>query len=65
MIPTETKPVPWYNDEELFALMRAKLFPAVGGDVLLDKLGFHQKSLSQEIKHSSSQLCRRKLHEMF
>jgi 4-hydroxy-4-methyl-2-oxoglutarate aldolase len=35
----------WKNDDELFALMRERLFPAVVGDIL-DTLGFLKQFLS-------------------
>lgn len=39
----------WTDDTELFALMRAKLFPAVVGDIL-DTLGFRHQYLAPGIK---------------
>lgn len=39
----------WKDDEELFALMRGKLFPAVVGDIL-DTLGFMRQFLSPTIR---------------
>jgi 4-hydroxy-4-methyl-2-oxoglutarate aldolase len=39
----------WKNDDELFALMREKLFPAVVGDIL-DTLGFMRQFLSPTIR---------------
>jgi regulator of RNase E activity RraA len=39
----------WKNDDELFALMRAKLFPAVVGDIL-DTMGLLHQFLSPQIK---------------
>jgi 4-hydroxy-4-methyl-2-oxoglutarate aldolase len=39
----------WKNDDELFALMRGKLFPAVVGDIL-DTLGFMRQFLSPAIR---------------
>lgn len=40
---------PWKNDDELFALVRRKLFVALVGDVL-DKLGLRRQFLSPRIK---------------
>ncbi len=42
-------PVMWQTDDELFALMRAKLFPAVIGDIL-DSMGLMKQFLSPQIK---------------
>ncbi len=39
----------WKDDEELFALMRTKLFPAVVGDIL-DTMGFLRQFLSPQIR---------------
>lgn len=39
----------WKDDDELFALMRGKLFPAVVGDIL-DTLGFMRQFLSPTIR---------------
>jgi len=39
----------WKDDDELFALMRARLFPAVVGDIL-DTLGFMHQFLPPAIK---------------
>ena len=39
----------WKDDDELFALMRGKLFPAVVGDIL-DTLGFMRQFLSPSIR---------------
>jgi 4-hydroxy-4-methyl-2-oxoglutarate aldolase len=39
----------WKNDDELFALMREKLFPAVVGDIL-DTLGCLKQFLSPTIR---------------
>lgn len=39
----------WQSDEELFALARSELFPAVVGDVM-DKLGLLRQFLSPQIK---------------
>jgi regulator of RNase E activity RraA len=39
----------WSDDGELFALMRARLFPAVVGDIL-DTLGFLHQFLSPQIR---------------
>jgi regulator of RNase E activity RraA len=39
----------WTNDDELFALMRAKLFPAVVGDIL-DTMGLVHQFLRPEIR---------------
>lgn len=39
----------WKNDNELFALMRRQLFPAVVGDIL-DTLGFLKQFLSPRIR---------------
>ena len=39
----------WNSDTELFALMRAKLFPAVVGDIL-DVMGFRHQFLASSIK---------------
>jgi len=39
----------WRDDDELFALMRAQLFPAVVGDIL-DKMGFLHQFLSPQIR---------------
>lgn len=39
----------WKNDDELFALMREQLFPAVVGDIL-DTLGFMRQFLAPAIK---------------
>ncbi len=40
---------PWKDDAELFALMRAQLFPAVVGDIL-DTMGFLRQFLSPQIR---------------
>ena len=37
----------WKDDEELFGLMRQRLFPAVVGDIL-DTLGFMRQFLQHE-----------------
>lgn len=42
-------PAPWNDDSELFALMRAQLFPAVVGDIL-DTMGFLRQFLSPQIR---------------
>ncbi|NDH51140.1 MAG: RraA family protein [Betaproteobacteria bacterium] len=39
----------WNNDDELFALMRARLFPAVVGDIL-DTMGLFKQFLSPSIR---------------
>ena len=39
----------WQNDDELFALMRAQLFPAVVGDIL-DTMGYLKQFLSPSIR---------------
>ena len=39
----------WQNDDELFALMRAQLFPAVVGDIL-DTMGYLKQFLSPGIR---------------
>ncbi|MCC7287300.1 MAG: RraA family protein [Burkholderiaceae bacterium] len=39
----------WRDDDELFALMRAQLFPAVVGDIL-DKMGLLHQFLSPQIR---------------
>jgi regulator of RNase E activity RraA len=39
----------WRNDDELFALLRTKLFPAVIGDIL-DTMGFMKQFLSPTIR---------------
>ena len=39
----------WRDDDELFALMRGKLFPAVVGDIL-DTMGFLHQFLSPQIR---------------
>ena len=39
----------WHDDEGLFALMRAQLFPAVVGDIL-DTMGLYKQFLSPGIK---------------
>lgn len=39
----------WKNDDELFALMRSQLFPAVVGDIL-DTMGFMRQFLSPTIR---------------
>ena len=39
----------WNNDDELFALMRARLFPAVVGDIL-DTMGLLRQFLSPNIR---------------
>lgn len=39
----------WKNDDELFALMRTRLFPAVVGDIL-DTMGFLKQFLSPSIR---------------
>jgi 4-hydroxy-4-methyl-2-oxoglutarate aldolase len=39
----------WHDDDELFALMRARLFPAVVGDIL-DKMGLLKQFLSPGIQ---------------
>ena len=39
----------WQNDDELFALMRSQLFPAVVGDIL-DTMGFMRQFLSPTIR---------------
>lgn len=39
----------WKNDDELFALMKAELFPAVVGDVL-DKLGYQHQFLAPHFR---------------
>jgi regulator of RNase E activity RraA len=40
---------PWRNDDELFALMRRQLFPAVVGDIL-DTMGFRHQFLNPQIR---------------
>jgi len=42
-------PAPWSDDTELFALMRAKLFPAVVGDIL-DTMGHLHQFLTPTIR---------------
>ena len=42
-------PIPWENDEQLFALVRAELFAAVVGDVM-DKLGLLHQFLPPQIR---------------
>lgn len=39
----------WHDDDELFALMRHQLFPAVVGDIL-DQMGFMRQFLSPQIR---------------
>ena len=39
----------WQNDDELFALMRAQLFPAVVGDIL-DTMGYLKQFLNPSIR---------------
>ncbi|HYJ98461.1 MAG TPA: RraA family protein, partial [Burkholderiaceae bacterium] len=39
----------WRDDDELFALMRQRLFPAVVGDIL-DTMGFLHQFLSPQIR---------------
>jgi len=39
----------WRDDDELFALMRGQLFPAVVGDIL-DKMGFLHQFLAPQIR---------------
>jgi regulator of RNase E activity RraA len=45
----------WTNDEQLFALMRERLFPAVVGDIL-DTLGFLKQFLSPTIRPLKSDM---------
>lgn len=45
----------WTDDDELFALMRAKLFPAVVGDIL-DTMGFMRQFLPPRIKPLKSDM---------
>ncbi len=46
---------PWKDDAELFALMRAQLFPAVVGDIL-DTMGFLRQFLSPQIRPLKSSM---------
>ena len=39
----------WKDDDELFALMRSRLFPAVVGDIL-DTMGFQRQFLAPQIR---------------
>ena len=45
----------WTNDEQLFALMRERLFPAVVGDIL-DTMGFLKQFLSPTIRPLKSDM---------
>lgn len=45
----------WKNDDELFALMRERLFPAVVGDIL-DTMGFLKQFLSPTIRPLKSDM---------
>lgn len=45
----------WKNDEELFALMRERLFPAVVGDIL-DTMGYLHQFLIPEIRPLRSEM---------
>jgi regulator of RNase E activity RraA len=45
----------WKNDEQLFALMRERLFPAVVGDIL-DTMGFLKQFLSPTIRPLKSDM---------
>lgn len=45
----------WKDDDELFALMRAQLFPAVVGDIL-DTMGFMRQFLPPRIKPLKSDM---------
>lgn len=45
----------WKNDDELFALMRGKLFPAVVGDIL-DTMGYLRQFLPPAIKPVASNM---------
>ncbi|MFO1272975.1 MAG: RraA family protein [Rubrivivax sp.] len=48
-------PAAWKDDTELFALMRAQLFPAVVGDIL-DTMGFLRQFLSPQIRPLKSDM---------
>jgi len=45
----------WNSDDELFDLMRSRLFPAVVGDIL-DTMGLHKQFLSPGIKPLNSSM---------
>ena len=46
----------WRDEDELFALMRQRLFPAVVGDIL-DTMGFLHQFLSPQIQPLRENFC--------